>query len=165
MALDSKALQPNMSTILYNLLNIAEQCKNKIKKNKVLPSSDNVPCHKVAHFLWLNEAIWGKHWEEDFRLSRAIVPTSRTILYRKVGNHLLTPRQNYGLTVQHVHKILYRSMFDTHQQVDYSLKNKTAHCMESWCQCIVIMYFKKVSSHSVNSNPVTWLWNWCQMQK
>ena len=25
-------------------------------------------CHKVEYFLWLNEAIWGKHWEEDARL-------------------------------------------------------------------------------------------------
>ena len=33
----------------------------KIKQNKVLKPYDNSLCHKVTYFLFLNEAILGKH--------------------------------------------------------------------------------------------------------
>ena len=58
--------------------------QNYVDKNKVLPLYVKFPCHKVAqqwefHFLLINEAMQGKHWEEDAGLlgllSRAIVPT------------------------------------------------------------------------------------------
>ena len=56
---------------------------------------------------------------------------------------LLPHRQLGGLSVwhwrvlwpqaHHICKSLYRSMFDTCQQVDYSLRPRTGHCTKSWC--------------------------------
>ena len=67
-----KAQQPNTSSISHNSY-IAEQyifCN----KNHVLPLYVKFPCHKRAQhrmyqFLLSNEAIWGKHGEDDVELS------------------------------------------------------------------------------------------------
>ena len=47
------------------------------------------------------------------------------ILHRQLGNYLLSSGETYGLTAQHICKTLYRSVLDTYQQVDFSLKPKT----------------------------------------
>ena len=41
---------------------------NEKEQNKELQPYENPPYHKVAHFLWFNEDIWGKHWDEYFGL-------------------------------------------------------------------------------------------------
>ena len=43
------------------------------------------------------------------------------ILHKQMGNYMLSTVETYGLTTQHTYQILYRSMFDAYQQVDYSL--------------------------------------------
>ena len=62
------------------------------------------------------------------------------ILYRQLGNYLLGTSESYSLATQHIHRTLYKSMFDTNQHIDYSQRANAACWIESWCQCIVVIY-------------------------
>ena len=62
------------------------------------------------------------------------------ILHRQLGNYLLSTRESYSLTVQHIHKTSCKSMFDTYQQGDYLLRHMTTCCTRSWCQSVVLVY-------------------------
>ena len=46
-------------------------------------------------------------------------------------------------TAQHIHKTLHKSMFDTYQQVSYSLRPRTACCTGIWYQSAVVIYVEK----------------------
>ena len=61
------------------------------------------------------------------------------IPHRQLGNYLLTTGESYGQTAQHIHKILYRSMFDTYQHIDNSLGPRIASCSMH----VVVIYFEK----------------------
>ena len=70
-ALENKVWRPNVSASLVQSSLPTNVCTEI--RNKVLPPYVKFPCHKVAqdmelHFLLLNQAIWGKHWEEDVEL-------------------------------------------------------------------------------------------------
>ena len=52
--------------------------------------------------------------------------------HRQFVKYLLNTGKHYGLAAQHIPKTLYRSIFDTYQQSDYSLRSRTACCTEFW---------------------------------
>ena len=110
----------------------------------------NSPFHKVAHYMefhicLFSEALSGKHWKKDDWLSGLIFQSNCAVLtmYRQLGNYLIGGGQIYGLRAQHICQALYKSMFDTYQQVTYSLKPRTAQFTESWCQSVVCTFKKQ----------------------
>ena len=105
------------STIFFIQLN---NMNNEIK-SKVLLCYVYYPCHKVAHFLyWVLRPCSPEYY---FHMSSA--KTSQ-----QLGNYLLSTGEIYGQTTPHICKTLYRSMFDTYQQDNYSVRPRTVHCME-----------------------------------
>ena len=60
-----------------------------------------------------------------------------------MANYLISAGESYGPTGQHIRETLSKSIFDSYQQVDYSVKHQTACCMESWLQSVVVIYFEK----------------------
>ena len=64
-------------------------------------------------------------------------------MHRQLGDYLFSSGEDYGMTAQHICKTLYRSVFDSYQNIDYSLRPWTAHCAELWCQSIVGMLVEK----------------------
>ena len=116
-------------------------------KHKVLPSYVNSPYHKVHHSfdsMKLHEAnIESKILDCWVLLSRAIVPKPSSNTAQVIGEAFVQYWGSYILIMQHIHKTLYRLMLHTYQQVDYSLKPRTACCTDSWCQSIEVMYVEK----------------------
>ena len=55
------------------------------------------------------------------------------IQHRQLGNYLLSIGESYGLKIQQIFKTLYKSIFDTYQQVDCSLWSMTQYDTESCC--------------------------------
>ena len=78
-----------------------------------------------------------------FALYSNISNSLRLILYRQLGNYLLSTGGSYELTVQYIYKNLFKSMCDTYQQNDFSLRPRTAGCMESLWQSVVVIYVEK----------------------
>ena len=75
----------------------------KIKQNKVLPPYDTSLYHKVAYFLFFNEAAWGKHWENIVGLwGLALQSNSSNCLvlipHRQLENYLLGAWKSYSPT-------------------------------------------------------------------
>ena len=106
-------------------------------------------CHKVAHFLFFNEAILDKHWKEDVGLSGLALQCNSSnclvlIMHRQCGETICSVMGN-GVTQQHYisARLLYRSMFGTYQQDEYSLRLRTVHCIESLCSSVVVMHVEK----------------------
>ena len=105
----------------------------------------NFPCHMVTHrefhFVLMSETIEGKHLKEDVGLSGLVLQSNGSnclmlILQRYLEKYLLSIRNTYGPTSQHICKA-FKSMFDTYQQIDYPLR---ACWTESWCQSVVVMH-------------------------
>ena len=72
--------------------------------------------HREFRFLLLNEAIWGKHWEEDLGLLGLAVPSNGSnclvlIPDKHLGNCLLSTKDSYSLIVQLIHRTLHKSVW------------------------------------------------------
>ena len=99
-------------------------------QNKGWPPYVNSPWHKVAGFLWFNEAIWGKHWEKDVWLSGFALQSNSSIclvwiLHRQLGNYLAGTGRSYGPTAN-ISAWLYIGQYMTpnsclHTEVQHSI--------------------------------------------
>ena len=129
----------------------------------MLKSSCHNREHRGFHLLLLNDAIWRKCWEVDLVLSGLTLHSNNSrclvlIPHRKFGSYLLNTMESCGLTTQHIHNTLHKSIFDTQQQPDYSLRPRTVSWTESrWWSAVLIYAAKTVSSWSRNSGLVTCL--------
>ena len=111
---DSQAY-PQHYAIFFMHLNNVYKCKFL---NKVLPPYVNSPCQMVAHYrefhsLLLNEAISGKHWEVNVGLSGFALHSNGSnclilILYRQLGNYLLSIGNSFDIKAKHIHKTSYK---------------------------------------------------------
>ena len=89
---------------------------------------------------------FGKHWEEDVGpcFPRQQLQLSSANITQTIGKKFAQYWGKLWPDSLTYHNTLYKSMFDTYQQyVTYSLRPRTAHCMQSWCQSVVVIYVEK----------------------
>ena len=123
--------------------------------------------HKMAykkfHCMLFNQAIWGKHWEEDVCLQAFALQTKSSnclvlIPLGQLGNYLLGPGRSYGLPAQHICKTLQKTVFNPYQQIPYSLKTHNSMLLRILVPiCGSNICLKIVPSWSRNSGPGTCL--------
>ena len=105
--------------------------ENKIQCCHLMLNSPATRWHLGFHFFLFNEAMLGKHQEEDVgpglqsNSSNCLV----LILHRQLGT-ICSVLGRATANLPNIYKTLYQSMFDTYQNT-YSLRPTTACCTES----------------------------------
>ena len=109
----------------------------------------NFPCHKMElrafYFLFI-ETIWVKHWEDDVGLLGLALQSNSSNCHantKQWWSYLLSIREIYNPTVHYLDNTLYKSMYDTYPQTDFSLRPSKALWMASWSQSLLAMYVEK----------------------
>ena len=88
--------------------------------------------------------------------------------HRQFENYFLSTRDSYGPTAQYICKTSNKYMFDTYQQVVYSLWPRTACWTKCWCWSVEQIYTEKVFGWNRNwpsHLPAGWILERHQLQK